>query len=217
MQTEDGDPEGLLAETKRRTAYHEAAHAVIGHNVGLHVLNVSMDEAHTISVRIEPEPPHLLPGEAGRRRAIMLISGGTAEVIAAGGRLAEKRFAASVMARWVAGQITGECPSLTLDVQRAATFVLEATRNHGGTAERFAWEWCAQAERMVREQWAAIEAVATSIQSRGDVGGDEFRMLIRPWTESGTLGAWPYPFGTDADVLALANVPDVSAIRNNLS
>lgn len=150
-------------EDRRATAYHEAGHAVAAWWLGLRFRGVSIrpdDESegrltwHTLPARFQPDVNLTPRGEQLLgQRTVVSLAGGIAQEIATG-------------TPWDECGVGG-------DVQNTVTFGLYASGGDDQECELYCDLMAHRARRIIRRQWAAVEAVAQALLEREQLTEDE--------------------------------------------
>ena len=159
---------------KQTIAYHEAGHAVVAHRLRYQVDGASIVSTERGQGRVNlPNPIYRMDPDNVRHRfrfehkAIMTLAG----------PLTQKRY--SPRSHWrKGGSGYGKFTTKGTDFQ-VVSDLIHRVHGDGKVAETF-WSYLeAQTERLVDQNWSAIERVAQALLKQGTLSRGELRMAIQ--------------------------------------
>lgn len=145
---------------REATAYHEAGHAIIAHELGADVDNITCDSSGR---------------ERGHCTLKESMSAENHAVWSAAGTEAQRKFLESKGVKKGIGQDDG-CMD-DLDGVLDAAEVESGTDDLGSNAAIINARW-ERARKMVEDHWPQIERLANELMRRGTMTGDDIRSVI---------------------------------------
>lgn len=194
----------MTDEAMRRTAYHEAGHAVIGVALGVPIDGVSIRASScyagiallrpapvdTSVIDIEAPTPVLMPPKLRRaletRLWVSLAGDLAAEMAVRRSRYGEADTTDRVAAATIAVELTGRSKD-ALERAEAMTEIKTDWDSAIATADILAWREAVQyiafataaTRRLLAECWPAVDAVAQALMSTPVLSGRQVKRIIR--------------------------------------